>query len=77
MGVPGAIARFPKLVPPMGLSTSEDRHGSANLVFLDLHGLAEKAQFFGDLRQPLRTLGLILGDDWVTIGVRIKPWGSM
>ena len=45
--------------------------------FSGRHGLTEKSRFLGDLRQPPGTLGPLLGDHLVTMGVRINPWGAM
>ena len=41
------------------------------------YGLAEKLQFLGDLRVPGGTLGPLLGDPLVTMGLHINPWGAM
>ena len=46
-------------------------------LFAARHGLAEESHPWLDLRQPLGTLGLWLGDHLVTKGVHIKPQGAM
>ena len=70
IGFPGAISRFPRSCPLWG-PTVED------LAISGWEGLAEKSRFLGDLQQPPRTLGLLLGDHLVTMGVCINPWGAM
>ena len=45
--------------------------------FSGRHGLAEKSRFWGDLQQPLGTLGPLLGDHLVTMGVSGKPQGAV
>ena len=36
-----------------------------------------KLQLWGDPQRPLGTLGPLVGDHLVTLGVSIKPWGAM